>query len=135
MIGQTKNGSFQIGVRRTLPISGEQAWNFLISKEGQRIWLGEDYPLTLAEGEPYTTPGGAKGIVRVINPEVNLRLSWQPSEWAQASTIQIRTIPRGSGTTISFHQEGLPDAAARASMRRRWQQALAKLEAHFSARK
>ncbi|GHO46165.1 hypothetical protein [Ktedonospora formicarum] len=46
VIGQTKSVGFQIGVRRTFAISVEQAWNFLISEEGQRIWLGEVFSLT-----------------------------------------------------------------------------------------
>jgi uncharacterized protein YndB with AHSA1/START domain len=101
MIGQTKTVGFQIGVRRTFSISVEQAWDFLTSEEGQRIWLGEACSFPLTEGATYTTPNGAKGVVRVINPKVNLRLTWQPQEWANASTIQIRTIPSGMNTVIS----------------------------------
>lgn len=131
MIGQTKTAGFQIGVRRTFSISVEQAWNFLTSEEGQRIWLGETCPLQLIKGAAYTTPSGAKGVIRVINPQVNLRLTWQPQEWADASTIQIRTISRGINTVISFHQERLPGAEERASMRHRWQQVIAELEKCF----
>ncbi|MDQ6662543.1 MAG: SRPBCC domain-containing protein, partial [Chloroflexota bacterium] len=120
MIGQTKTAGFQVGVRRTFPISVEQAWDFLTSEEGQRIWLGEACSFPLTKGATYTTSNGAKGVVRVINPKVNLRLTWQPKEWANASTIQIRTIPSGIHTVISFHQEGLPGARERASMRHRW---------------
>ncbi len=115
----------------TFSISVEQAWDFLTSEEGQRIWLGEACSFPLTEGATYTTPNGAKGVVRVINPKVNLRLTWQPQEWANASTIQIRTIPSGMNTVISFHQEGLPGAKERTSMRHRWQQVIAELETLF----
>jgi uncharacterized protein YndB with AHSA1/START domain len=131
VVGQTRTAGFQIGVRRTFAISVAQAWDFLTSEEGQRIWLGEDCALALREGASYTTPGGTRGTVRVINPGVNLRLTWQPREWARASTIQIRTIPSGVNTVISFHQEGLADVRERATMRQRWQEAMAKLETHF----
>ncbi len=131
IVGQTRTAGFQIGVRRTFAISVEQAWNFLTSPEGQRIWLGEDCVLSLKEGTAYTTPGGARGVVRVVNPYVNLRLTWQPQDWTHASTIQIRTISSGVNTVISFHQEGLPDASERGKMRLRWHQAIAELEKHF----
>src|ERR1700738_10164 len=63
MIGQTKTVGFQIGVRRTFSISVEQAWDFLTSEEGQRIWLGEACSFPLTEGATYTTPNGAKGVI------------------------------------------------------------------------
>lgn len=34
LVGQTVSTGFQVGVRRTFPISPEQAWTFLISPEG-----------------------------------------------------------------------------------------------------
>lgn len=131
MIGQTKTAGFQIGVRRTFAISVEQAWNFLTSEEGQRIWLGDDCSLQLVEGATYITPNGTRGIVRVINPQVNLRLTWQPQGWAKASTIQIRTIPGNMKTVISFHQEGLPGSEERVAMHHYWKRVIAELEAHF----
>ena len=128
MVGQTKTVGFQIGVRRTFSVSVQDAWDFLISEQGQCIWLGEAYPLQLIEGTPYTTPRGTRGIIRVVNPGVNMRLTWQPQEWRHASTIQIRIIQSGANTVISFHQEGLPGAEERASMRHHWQQVLARLQ-------
>jgi activator of HSP90 ATPase len=128
VIGQTKTSGFQIGARRTFLVSVPDAWNFLISEQGQSIWLGEPCQLQLTEGATFTTPSGTKGVVRVVNPEVNLRLTWQPPEWHQSSTIQIRTIKSGANTVISFHQEGLPGASERVSRRAHWQQVLATLQ-------
>jgi len=128
MVGQTKTASFQIGVRRTFPVSVQDAWDFLISEQGQCIWLDEACTLQFTEGTTYTTPRGTRGIIRVVNPEVNLRLIWQPQEWQHASTIQIRTIQSGANTVISFHQEGLPGSKERASMRHHWQHVLTRLQ-------
>jgi hypothetical protein len=41
VIGQTKTSGFQIGARRTFLVSVPNAWNFLISEQGQSIWLGD----------------------------------------------------------------------------------------------
>lgn len=46
----------------------------------------------------------------------------------RASTIQVRVIARGAGTTIAFHQEHLPHLAARETRRQHFQQALDTLE-------
>ena len=40
-VRQTKDAGFQIGVRKTLPISIDKAWDFLFSDEGLEIWLGK----------------------------------------------------------------------------------------------
>lgn len=128
MIGQTKDAGFQIGVRRTFALSVGEAWNFLTSAQGQHIWLGASDPVQIAVGASYTTTDGAQGVIRVVNPAVNLRLSWRPAGWAKASTIQVRVIPSGDKAVISFHQENLPGAREREQMRRRWQQVLDRLE-------
>ncbi|WP_372813959.1 hypothetical protein [Paenibacillus sp.] len=39
-VGQTSSVGFQVGVRRTLPLSQEQAWRLLTSPEGLSWWLG-----------------------------------------------------------------------------------------------
>ncbi|GCE31686.1 hypothetical protein KDA_71700 [Dictyobacter alpinus] len=128
IVGLTRTAGFQIGVRRTFTVSIKTAWDFLISAKGQRIWLGANDPLQFIEGSSYTTADGTSGMVRVVNPGVNLRLTWQPPSWTHASTIQIRTIQSGANTTISFHQERLAGALEREQMRRHWQQVLTHIE-------
>jgi hypothetical protein len=64
----------------------------------------------------------------VVNPEVNIRLTWQPVGWEKPSTIQVRTISAGLKTTISFHQENLPDENAREQMRSRWEKVMAAIK-------
>ncbi|HEX8033820.1 MAG TPA: SRPBCC domain-containing protein [Ktedonobacterales bacterium] len=56
-------------------------------------------------------------------------MSWQPQGWAKASTVQVRTIPVGEKTVISFHHEGLAGAAEREEMRRHWLSVLDRLQA------
>jgi hypothetical protein len=48
--GLTRDVGFQIGVRRTLPIQLEDAWQLLISKKGVNIWLGETSKLDFSKG-------------------------------------------------------------------------------------
>lgn len=132
VVGQTKTSGFQIGARRTFPISVQNAWALLTSYEGINIWLGEASSFQLTAGETYTTEDGTKGEVRVVNAGVNIRLTWLPQGWQKASTVQVRTIPHGPYTVISFHQENLPGAKERESMRQHWQNVLDKLETHLN---
>src|SRR5512133_734709 len=127
-IGQTKSVGFEFGLRRTFTIQLSRAWQFLTSEEGIRLWLGEVKGFRLEKGCAYQSTDGATGTVRVVNQGVNLRLTWQPLEWAKPSTIQVRVIPAGDKTTISFHQENLPDAESRELMRQRWESVMSKIE-------
>jgi uncharacterized protein YndB with AHSA1/START domain len=123
IVGQTKDVGFEIGVRRTFDISPAAAWNLLTSPEGLRVWLGDAPGLQLEEGETYTTREGASGEVRV-NSGRHLRITWQPPGWTKPSLIQVRVIPSGGKTVISFHQEHLAGPDERAEMRERWKAAL-----------
>jgi uncharacterized protein YndB with AHSA1/START domain len=123
--GQTKSVGFQIGVRRTLPLSQEQAWRFITSGEGIELWLEKGSNLQLRPGYRYETKTGAAGEVRIVKPLQQLRLTWHKAEWQKASTVQVRIIANGSDkTTISFHQEQLSDAAVREEMKQHWEDVL-----------
>ena len=126
--GQTKSAGFQIGVRRTLPLTPEEAWEAITSPEGIRSWLGEGAELQLEPKRSYETESGATGEIRVVKPQQQLRLTWRKPGWHKASTVQIRLIPAGPGkTTVSFHQEHLADAAMREVMKEHWEDVLQRL--------
>ncbi|MCC7209327.1 MAG: SRPBCC domain-containing protein [Anaerolineae bacterium] len=79
-------------------------------------------------GQQYRTADGVEGEVRVVNPGVNIRVTWKLPEWAILSTVQVRTIPSGKDTTISFRQEKLAGAAELEVMLIHWHKALQALE-------
>ncbi|HNP70796.1 MAG TPA: SRPBCC domain-containing protein [Kouleothrix sp.] len=115
--GQTRDAGFQIGVRRTLPIDPADAWRFLTSAAGVRLWLGAGPELRFAPGAAYQRDDGARGEVRVFRPGQHLRLTWQPPEWQHPSTIQLRVLASRTGATVAFHQEWLPGPAEREQRR------------------
>jgi hypothetical protein len=55
-VGLTKSAGFQIGVRRTLPMTQEKAWELLFSQEGLQIWLGDLSSFPLQKGEEVQDP-------------------------------------------------------------------------------
>lgn len=128
IIGQTKGVGVEIGVRRTFDVPVMRAWEVITSDEGVHLWLGDVSGLRWEKGEAYTTKDGTEGEVRVINHGSHLRITWWPKDWEKASTIQIRTIPNGERTTISFHQENLAGTDEREEMRQRWENVLDELK-------
>lgn len=127
VLGETADTGFQIGVRRTLPLAMDDAWRLLTSPEGVRTWLGDARGFALRKGATYTTPDGASGEMRVASDR-HLRVTWRPPGWARASTIQVRVIPAGARTTLSFHEEHLPGADEREERRRHFEAVLDELQ-------
>ncbi len=124
VIGQTKTVGFQVGVRRTLPISQEKAWELVASAAGLNLWLGENTGIMLQPGQKYVSQSGT-GEIRVVKPLHQLRLTWQKNEWPKPSTVQVRVISKDSNkTTISFHQENLSDQNVREEMKVYWEKVL-----------
>ncbi|MGG1518517.1 SRPBCC domain-containing protein [Paenibacillus oryzisoli] len=130
IVGKTAAAGFQIGVRRTLPISPEQMWSFLTSSEGLALWLGQfPEPLTIGVGEPFASSQGLTGKFTVVKPALQVRLKWQKPEWSKPSTLQIRLLSdRPDKTTIAFHQEHLDSAETRESMKLLWEDVLQAIE-------
>jgi uncharacterized protein YndB with AHSA1/START domain len=128
-VGLTASVGYNIGVRRTLPISVDLAWELLTSPEGVKLWLGSVTALAWQKGETYASSEGTTGEMRVVKPKEQLRLTWKRKGWDAPSTLQIRIIP-GSGpskTTISFHQENLLNGLIREEMKELWESVLAEL--------
>ncbi|SDE22787.1 Activator of Hsp90 ATPase homolog 1-like protein [Paenibacillus sp. UNCCL117] len=125
LVGQTASTGFQVGVRRTLPISPERAWTFLTSPEGIELWLGHVSPLAFTEGEMFTSDEGIFGQFRVVKPFKQLRLKWGKKDWEKPSTLQIRLLSNHPDrTAISFHQENLDHPNTREQMKLQWENVL-----------
>ena len=117
VVGKTRDSGFQIGVRRTFPVTVTQAWDYLFSAEGLQIWLGNS--LNEESGNDLTDK-----IVQIPSKKVNvckpyshIRIKWAKEGWKNVSLLQMRVIAAKGKATISFHQEKLLDAAQRMEMK------------------
>ncbi len=127
-VGQTQDVGFNVGARRSFSLTPGQAWDWLTSPDGVKLWLGEVVgELPHAPKTPYETRDGARGEIRVFEPGSHLRLTWQPKHWDHASLVQVRVRPAAHGATIAFHQEHLSGPRERAEMKKRWQAVLDEL--------
>lgn len=128
-VGKTKAVGYEIGLRKTLPITPERAWNLLMSDPGRSVWLGSVEKLDLYRGYQVTTAEGVRIEVRSAHRGTLIRLIWQPADWEKPSTLQVRVLPSSAGkATISFHQEHLVNAEARKAAHHRLERVVAKLE-------
>ncbi|MFD0620129.1 SRPBCC domain-containing protein [Paenibacillus sp. GCM10027629] len=135
IVGQTASVGFQVGVRRTLPITREQAWAYLVSSEGKSLWIGDENTLQqLQVGEFFESRDGISGQLRVLKPLHQLRMAWSTRVWERPSTLQIRLLSdKPDRITISFHQEKLADADTREQMKLHWEQVLATIAVRTSS--
>lgn len=128
-VGETTRG-YQMGTQKTFLPDREAAWALITSPEGIATWLGDGAPERLVEGESYELDDGTTGEIRVVTEQSHVRLTWQPSGWSDASTLQVRSNEAGSGRgTVQFHHENLPDADTRDEMKTHWRCVLKKLAA------
>ncbi len=127
-VGLTQASSYQIGVRRTLNLSIQEAWELITSTKGIQAWLGVDPSLQIEKGRRFHTEEGVSGEITKVNLHENIRMSWRIASWDKPSIVQVRTIASGTAkTTISFHQEKLDSPDTREAMKRYWEQALNRL--------
>ena len=135
MAGQTKDAGFQLGVRKTFQGNQVDVWNFLISNEGIRIWLGLIEPDHLIPGQPFTLNSGIEGEITVLKLQSHLRMKFRKKKWKNTSRLQLRVIPTGRNKTIvAFHQEKLQGPEQREQMKRHWNKVIFRLELALSDR-
>jgi len=128
-VGKTKTQGWEIGVRRTLPISTGEAWEALMTQPGMGYWLGHGVRPVFKKGASYKTTEGTEGDIRSYDQGHLIRMTWQPPDWDFASTLQIRVLPAKTGATISFHHEKLANGDQREAMHAHWMAVMDRLEA------
>lgn len=127
-VGLTKDAGWQMGLRKTLPVPFERAWEFMFSGEGLALWLGKTKAFSGAAGEEYTTSDGITGKVGVFKPMSHIRMTWKKKDWSNTSTLQVRVMQANEKTTISFHHEKLQNEKQRGEMLLYWQNVMARIE-------
>lgn len=130
-IGKTKNSGYQIGIRKTFPVTLQDAWHFMLSYDGIKLWIGYTGPIVWVRGQKYTKRNGTDFCVRVYKELSHVRVTYTQKNWPNISTIQLRFITSKTGTTISFHQEKLLDENQRFLMKLHWEKIIATISKHF----
>lgn len=126
--GETADSGFEIGVTKTLDAPPQKVWDLLISKKGLKICLGEIKNFQLEKGFKYETSDGTKGQIRTLENGKKIRLTYQPKNQKNSSTLQIYVLPSKEKTSLRFHQEKLLTSKDRQKMKTHWQKVIQSLE-------
>jgi ribosome-associated translation inhibitor RaiA len=133
--GLIKHQGYQVGVRKTFPVTLHDAWDYLFSEKGIQAWLGYYGDIKWQRNQQYITKYGTHICIRVYKELSHVRLKYQKKEWVNNSTIQLRVLWAKTGTTISFHQEKLLDTAQRDDMKAHWDKVLHAIDKHLNKHK
>jgi uncharacterized protein YndB with AHSA1/START domain len=134
VLGQSQDGSFQIGVSRTVAVPADRVWNLLQSAEGIHLVTSDPAvdppappsgsgpkPLEALESLEGRSASGIWVATTTYEPGSHVRMRWRLPGWQNHSILQIRITPKSATkTTLSFHQEKLPSRDERAKMQAHW---------------
>jgi len=128
--GANLKGQFSAMGSRTFSLSQKKLWRFLISEEGQNLWLKPLSPLEFKPKRMFEAEGGIFGELRTMKAPERARLTWQDTEWPKPSILQIAVIPReGEKSILVFQHDVLKDGRLRVQMKRHWKSVLDEMSA------
>ena len=130
--GKTKDAGWEVGVRATVPATGQRVWQFLLG-DGLPLWLGDIDDLPTEKGANYTTRDGVTGTIKGYIDGYRIRLSWHPSDWPHDTTLQLTVKQAATGTTIAIHQERLADREERKLMLGHWKSVIEHITGELGA--
>jgi hypothetical protein len=122
---QTLKGTYTTTITKTLSLSAKSIFSFLISPEGQAIWLDPMSPTKLEEGRPFECNSGTFGEVRAVRANQKLRFFWFNENWPRKTVVQIQLHPKPKGRClIAVDHSDLPTMKAKEEMHAYWRRAV-----------
>ena len=125
--GLTTDAAYRIDISKTLPVSLHDAWYFIFSAGGIKLWLSYSGLPEWKKGQKYTTKNGTYLCVHAYNELSHARLTYKRKNWENIATLQLRVHTAKTGTTISIQQEKLATAAQREEMKLHWEKVMDKI--------
>jgi hypothetical protein len=116
VLGQMSDGSFQLGVRRSMPVGSEDLWREV-----------------RAQPELWHTREGRAGEETTLVEGSHFRMRWGEADWPRPSILQLRVLPasRADESVLSVHQEKIPSAELREELITHWKSVLAALHSRL----
>jgi len=107
IIGHTKDAGWQFGIRKSVPFSANEVWNFLFSENGSKLWLKD-----------------ADKKFSTFKNLSHIRTKWKLKDWTNEATLQMRVIANKDKTAIAFHIEKLLNEKQREETKTYWETAI-----------
>jgi uncharacterized protein YndB with AHSA1/START domain len=130
VVGETADSGFQMGAQKMIPVPKKKLWDFMTSKEGLKLWIGETNNFELKKGSTFETKTGTTGEIRSFKDEDKIRLTLTPKGMNHQTTLQVSLFcPRNTRakTNLRFHHEKLPSSKEREEMKRHWKKVLSEI--------
>lgn len=123
MIGKTKNAGWQVGIRKTIPLTSDQLWNFITGNQGMQIIIGDTISATNSYNQDRISEKEIQYKITTIVQNSHLRMQWRLPDWKEYSILQIRVYSTGQNKAVlAIHQEKLVNGNTRAVMKKYWQE-------------
>lgn len=142
-VGQTADGSFQVGASRTFPIGAGKLWRFITRSPfffARVVGLNEDTHETSdldlekwndicrTAKSDFSSGNFSAGEITTWKAGSHLRIKLTVSSSDRPTILQIRVVALDENKSrLSFHQENMPDAKTRQQMKQHWKKILAGL--------
>jgi uncharacterized protein YndB with AHSA1/START domain len=126
--GKTQDQGWEIGVRRTLPISARKLWEILVTQPGLGYWFSADDDVVFYKGATFETSDDTTAEVVGYKQGELIRLRWHPSSMDFPSTLQVRVLPNGKNAVLAFHHERLESSDQREEMQEHWSDVIDQFE-------
>lgn len=120
VVGRTKNVGFQFSITRTIALSPDAAWDFLLSEAGVTVWLGNLNFDNFEVGNALTTAEGIDTKITIFKPESHLRLAWKFAHWMNNSFIEIRVFDIKGRAKIGLLHTHMLNVQQREEVKTHW---------------
>ncbi len=123
---QTLKGMYTTTATKTLISTANKIYSFLISEEGQSVWLsGSLYPVKIKTGSQFECEGGVFGEFRTVKAGKSLRFTWVNEDWPKKTVVNLNLFQKPkSKCLIAINHSDLPTMKAKSEAHARWRKAV-----------
>ncbi len=122
---QTLKGTYTTTVTKSLLTTSKKLFAFLISAEGQAIWLQPLDVVPIKKAQQFECAGGIFGEFRTVTSGKTMRFTWVDEDWPRKTVVQLILYPKPKGKCMMvINHVDLPTSAAKVKMHTRWREAV-----------
>jgi uncharacterized protein YndB with AHSA1/START domain len=133
--GQDAKGNYMVTATKSLAFSVQQVWSFVVSPEGQAVWLRPLSEIELKPKAQFETRDGFFGEVRTVARNHRARLFWQDPLWDRHTVVEILLVPKpGKKSILVFNHTGIKELRTKGLLSARWREAADQIKESLSGR-
>lgn len=128
-VGRNLKGQYSIAITKSCSVTRQKLWRFLLSAEGQEIWLNPLTPISIKPKTSFERTDGVFGEIRTIKAQRSIRLTWQETEWVKPTVVQVMIFGRDPKKAhFGIMHENLVDGRLREPLRTHWRDVATRIQ-------